>query len=171
MITTFLVNHASAVKVLFWVVLVALTALGWFAYRQRARRTLMTLAVISAVGVFALTMTPTGDGGNGTFCTVQFSVPFQGIDTLANVALLFPLTLFAALLTSRPVAVVAAASGLSAAIELVQALLPDIGRACDTNDWFMNTVGAVLAGLLSAGIIALGRRRPARPARPSGSTP
>jgi VanZ family protein len=171
-ITTFLVNHAIAVKVLFWVVLVALTALGWFAHRRQARKALVTLVVISAVGVLALTMTPAGDGGNGTFCTVQFSIPFQGIDTLANVALLFPLTLFAALLTRRPVWVVAAASGLSAAIELVQALLPNLGRACDTNDWFMNTVGAVLAGLLSAGIIAVNRRRrPTRQARPSGPTP
>ena len=171
MITTFLVNHASAVKVLFWVVLVAFTALGWWTHRRQARRMLVTLAVISAVGVLALTMTPAGDGGNGTFCTVQFSVPFQGIDTLANVALLFPVTLFAALLTSRPVRVVAAASGLSAAIELVQALLPDLGRACDTNDWFMNTVGAVLAGLLSAGIIAVDHRRRTRQAHPGGATP
>ena len=171
MITTFLVNHASAVKVLFWVVLVAFTALGWWTHRRQARRTLVTLAVISAVGVLALTMTPAGDGGNGTFCTVQFSVPFQGIDTLANVALLFPVTLFAALLTNRPVWIVAAASGLSAAIELVQALLPDLGRACDTNDWFMNTVGAVLAGLLGAGIIAVDRRQRTRQAHPDGSTP
>jgi hypothetical protein len=170
-ITTFLVNHASAVKVLFWVVLVALTALGWLAHRRQARRALVTLAAISALGAIVLTMTPAGDGGNGTFCTVQFSIPFQGIDTLANVALLFPLTLFAALLTNRPVSVVAAASGLSAVIELVQALLPDIGRACDTNDWFMNTVGAVLAGLLSAGIIAVDRRRLAQPTHPGGSTP
>ena len=171
MITTFLVNHAPAVRVLFWVVLVALTALGWLVHRLRARRALVTLAGISAVGVLALTMTPAGDGGNGVFCTVQFSVPFQGIDTLANVALLFPLTLFAALLTNRPVPVVAAASGLSAAIELVQALLPSLGRACDTNDWFMNTVGAVLAGLLSAGIITVDRRQRARQAHASGSTP
>jgi len=170
-IATFLVNHASAVKVLFWVVLVALTAVGWFAHRRQARRTLATLAVISAVGAIALTMTPAGDGGNGTFCTVQFSVPFQGIDTLANVALLFPVTLFTALLTSRPIWVVAAASGLSAAIELAQALLPALGRACDTNDWFMNTVGAVLAGLLSAAIVAVDRRRRTRQAHPGGSTP
>ncbi len=89
---------------------------------------------------------PDGNGGNGTFCTVQFSVPFRGIDTLANVALLFPVTLFAGLRTTRPVWAVAAASGFSAAVELLQALVPSLGRACDTNDWFMNTVGAVLAG-------------------------
>lgn len=162
-ITTFLVNHAAAVRVLFWVALIAFAALGWFVYRRGTRWLLATLTVVSVVGAVALTMTPDGTGGNGTFCTVQFSVPFRGIDTLANVALLFPVTLFAGLRTTRPVWAVAAASGFSAAVELLQALVPSLGRACDTDDWFMNTVGAVLAGLVALGIIAIDRRAPRGP--------
>lgn len=167
MITTFLVNHASAVRVLFWVVLVVFALIGFLAHRRGAKRTLVALTAVSLVAVAALTMTPAGDGGNGVFCTVQFSVPFQGIDTLANVALLFPATLFAGLRTGRPVAVLAAASGLSAAIELVQALLPALGRACDTDDWLMNTVGAVLGGVVAAGIVVVDRRGLSRAVRSS----
>lgn len=165
MITTFLVNHASAVRFLFWVVLAVLAVVGWLVHRFRARRALTVLSVLSVAGALALTLTPSGDGGNGTFCTVQFSVPFQGIDTLANVALLFPLTLFFALLSRRPAWVLLGASGLSALVELVQALLPDLGRACDTNDWFMNTVGAVLGALVAVAVTVVDRRlRPTKPA-------
>lgn len=167
MITTFLVNHAPAVRVAFWVAVIGFTVLGWFAHRHGARWLLVTLVGVGLVGALVLTMTPAGDGGNGVFCTVQFSVPFQGIDTLANVALLLPAALFAGLLTNRPLWVTAAASGLSAAVELVQALLPSLGRACDTNDWLMNTVGAVLAGVVAVGIIAVDRRTPRNAAHPT----
>ncbi|MFJ3385118.1 MULTISPECIES: VanZ family protein [unclassified Curtobacterium] len=175
MITTFLVNHATAVRVLFWVVVVVFALIGFVVHRLGARRVLVALTAVSLVAALALalTMTPAGEGGNGVVCTVQFSVPFRGIDTLANVALLFPVTLFAALLTGRPVAVLTAASGLSAAIELVQALLPALGRACDTNDWFMNSVGAVLGGVVAAGIVVVERDSAAapcgRPGRRSGA--
>nr|WP_228514096.1 VanZ family protein [Frondihabitans sp. VKM Ac-2883] len=158
-ITTFLVNHASAVRVLFWLALALLSVFGWLGHRFQARRALVALSVISLAGVLALTMTPSGDGGNGTFCTVQLSIPFQGIDTLANVALLFPSTLFLAVLMKRPARVVLAASAFSAVLELIQSLLPNLGRACDTNDWFMNTVGAVLAALVAAVIVFVDRRR------------
>lgn len=161
-ITTVLVNHAPLVRVLFWIALAVLTAMGWVVHRHHARKTLVTLGIVSLLGVVALTMTPSGEGSNGIFCTVQFSVPFEGIDTLANVALLFPLTLFVALLSRRPLRVLVAASGLSALIELVQAFLAALGRACDTNDWFMNTVGAVLGALIAAVILAMDRRQRTR---------
>jgi VanZ family protein len=41
------------------------------------------------------------------------------------------------------------------AIEALQALVPAIGRACDTNDWAMNTMGTLLAVLLAAATVAL----------------
>ncbi len=66
---------------------------------------------------------------------MQFSVPFQGIDTLANIALLLPLALFLSVATNRPLTVLAGTVALSVAIEVVQALAPALGRRCDTNDW------------------------------------
>jgi VanZ family protein len=70
-----------------------------------------------------------------------------------------PLALFASLRYRRPLAVLAAVSLLSVLIELVQAALPALGRACDTNDWLMNTVGAAVGALLAIGIIVGSRRR------------
>nr|WP_279589925.1 VanZ family protein [Frigoribacterium faeni] len=102
---------------------------------------------------------PDGARPGGVTCTVQFSVPFQGIDTLANVAMLLPLVLFLGTATSRPLAVLTGAVALSAVIEVVQALAPVLGRRCDTNDWFMNTVGAVLGAVIALVICALERRR------------
>ena len=64
-----------------------------------------------------------------------------------------------AVAVGRPVLVAAAVSGLSALIELVQASVPAIGRSCDTNDWFMNTIGAVLAAFLAALILRGEKRR------------
>jgi glycopeptide antibiotics resistance protein len=96
---------------------------------------------------------------------VQFALPTLGsVELLANVALFFPLVFFATLATRRPVLVLAAGTGLSAVIEAVQAALHDIGRSCDTNDWFMNTIGVVLGVLAAVATIALGNRRmPAAP--------
>ena len=158
MISTVLAEHASTVRVLFWFVVVLSAALGWSLHRSGRRRALLALAVVGLVGTLVLTVTPSG-GSATVACAVQISVPFRGIETLANVAMLLPSTLFAALAVRRPLRVLGAVSGLSALIELVQAVVPALGRACDTNDWFMNSVGAGLGALLAAGIIAVEARR------------
>ena len=60
--------------------------------------------------------------------------------------------------TSAVLAVVAAAV-TSAMVEAVQAVVPATGRVCDTNDWFMNTVGTVLGVLLAVGTLTVVRSR------------
>lgn len=158
MISTTLAEHASVVRALFWVAVAASAMLGWLLHRSGRQRALCVLAAVSLAGPLALTVSPSG-GRASAFCAVQISVPFQGIETLANVAMLLPLTLFAALWVRRPLVVFGAVSGLSAVIELLQAFVPALGRACDTNDWFMNTVGAAIGALLAVGIIAFEARR------------
>ncbi|QHC58885.1 VanZ family protein [Rathayibacter sp. VKM Ac-2760] len=158
MISTFLVEHAALVPPAFWIAVALVAVLALLLHRRRARRALLVLAALAFAGGIGLTMFPP-DGVSPVFCTVQFSVPFDGIDTLANVALLLPGTLLLGVALGRPLAVAAAVSGLSALIELVQATVPSIGRSCDTNDWFMNTIGAVLAALLGLVILRLGGRR------------
>ena len=66
------------------------------------------------------------------------------------------------LATRRPLLMLVAGSGLSVAIDVLQAVVPALGRACDTNDWMMNTTGCVAGGLLAGGTIALARVRAAR---------
>ena len=162
MISTLLAENPVLVRVLLAVAVVACTVLGRLLHRTCRSGALSVLATIGLLGTVALTLSPSS-GRATVFCTVQFSVPFQGLDTLANVAMMLPLTLFAALRLCRPLAVFAAVSGLSALIELFQALVPTLGRACDTNDWFMNTAGAALGALLAIAIISIEARCPERP--------
>lgn len=159
MISTFLVEHASLVPLGFWLAAVVALVLAWVLHRARARRTLLVLTGIAVVAPLVLTMAPDGARGGGVTCAVQFSVPFQGIEPLANIAMLLPLALFAGVATRHPLVVALGVSGLSALIEVVQALAPALGRACDTNDWSMNTVGAVIGAVGAALVLALDRRR------------
>ncbi|MBT2468157.1 VanZ family protein [Streptomyces sp. ISL-66] len=59
-----------------------------------------------------------------------------------NAALFVPLAFFACWATRRPLPVLAASFVLSGTIELVQALTPGMGRACDSADLAANGVGA-----------------------------
>ncbi|PTT15813.1 hypothetical protein DBR36_14160 [Microbacterium sp. HMWF026] len=68
---------------------------------------------------------------------------------LSNLLVSVPWLAFAVLVAVVIVGPVCA-SALSVAIEAVQALVPTIGRACDTGDWVTNTIGAVLGGVVAA---------------------
>lgn len=67
---------------------------------------------------------------------------------LLNIALFVPLSFFLTLLTRRPLPVLAGTVVLSGAIEIAQALVPGMGRACDSADLAANGLGA-LAGCLA----------------------
>lgn len=144
MITNFLLDHSALVPVAILLVALVCAVLGHlFAGRHRV---LWTLSGVALVPVVALTLVPTRHTIDEILCTVQFSLPTLGsVELLANVALFLPPVYFAALASRRPVTMFAAGSALSAVIEALQALVPAIGRACDTNDWLMNTIGALLA--------------------------
>ncbi|WP_284754875.1 VanZ family protein [Curtobacterium sp. ME-Dv--P-122a] len=159
MISTFLVEHAPLVRIGFWVAVAAATLLAWVLHRLRLRRVLLGLSAVALIAVLVLTLVPDGARPGGVTCTVQFSVPFQGIDTLANVAMLLPLVLFLGTATNRPLTILTGAVALSAVIEVVQALAPVLGRRCDTDDLAMNTVGAVLGAVIALVICAIDRRR------------
>ncbi|WP_423918829.1 VanZ family protein [Frigoribacterium sp. 2-23] len=159
MISTFLVEHAPLARFGFWVAVAVATLLAWVLHRLRLRRVLFGLSAVALIAVLVLTLLPDGARPGGVSCTVQVSVPFQGIETLANVAMLLPLVLFLGTATNRPLTVLTGAVVLSAVIEVLQALAPVLGRRCDTNDWFMNTIGAVLAAVIALVICASERRR------------
>jgi VanZ family protein len=157
LITNFLLDHPALVPVAMLLVALAAVAVGYLVLRNR--RITWTLVVLSVLPVLALTLVPAGVRMDEFLCTVQFALPAPGsVELLANVALFFPPVFFATLATRRPLLVLAAGSGLSAAIEAVQALVSGIGRACDTNDWLMNTIGSVIGVLLAYGTITLANR-------------
>ncbi len=160
MITDFLLDHSAlAASVLALVAVVGVGA-GYLLLRTRryGHRILWVLALLFLVPVVALTLVPTS-GRAYEVCAIQFYLPtFGTVELWANVALFFPPVFFASLATRRPLPMLAAGAALSALIEAIQALVPAIGRACDTNDWAMNTAGTAVAVLLAAATIALADR-------------
>ncbi|MEH3054765.1 MAG: VanZ family protein [Patulibacter minatonensis] len=158
MITDLLLRHAALVPVLLAAVALASAAFG-LALADRGRRPLAVVLGLSVAGMLLLTLWPASTGRGVSSCAVQFSVPaFGSVELLANIALFIPIGCFASLLTGHPLASLVAASLASVAVEGLQAALPAIGRACDTNDWAMNTAGAAL-GVAIAGVARLARRR------------
>lgn len=151
MVATFLVEHAWAVPLVFLALVAGIVPLGMILLRtgRGGRHVTRGLGLLALLVVVPLTLLPEGEPSQ-IFCTVQFAWPsLRGVETLANITLLLPATFFLTLLLRRPVLVAAAASAGSALIELVQAILPVIGRACDTTDWEMNTIGAALGAVLA----------------------
>ncbi|SDF17938.1 VanZ like family protein [Blastococcus aurantiacus] len=174
MITDFLLDHSALVPGALGLAALVCALVGHAVLRvaRPGSPVIPALAVVAAVGVLVLTMPPTGRGASIRGCTVQFAWPGPGsVELLANVALLMPVVVFATLATRRPWAVLGAGSGASAAIEAVQALVPAIGRACDTNDWAMNTLGVVVATGIAGATLALADRAAARRGDGTARTP
>ena len=164
MITNVLLEHSALVPVALLLVAAACVGVGWLTVR--APRIRWALVALSLLPVLVLTLVPTSRRMDGVGCVIQFALPSPGsVELLANVALFVPPVFFAVLATRRPLPVVAAGVVLSAAIEAAQAVAPIIGRACDTNDWAMNTVGTVAAALLGAATLALTDRAKDRAGR------
>jgi hypothetical protein len=140
--------------------LIAVIVIGPFAgvWLTRHPRATVTLLVVAIVGVVALTLYPGGTPGPSVACTV--GLPYlapTAVESIANILMFVPVAFFAALRYQRPVLAVLGATAFSALIEVVQALVLGIGRACDTSDWITNTIGAVIGGGLAT--VALARRR------------
>ncbi|MCZ2829376.1 VanZ family protein [Modestobacter sp. VKM Ac-2986] len=162
MITNTLLDHAALVPAALLLVCLGSALLGHALLRARRARTLLGAVLgLSVLPVLALTLVPAArPAGEGAGCTVQFALPTPGsVELLANVALFVPPDVLATLLTRRPLLVLLVAAGVSAAIETLQALLPALARACDTNDWAMDTAGATIGVLLATGVLALSRPR------------
>jgi glycopeptide antibiotics resistance protein len=156
MITNFLLDHPVLMPVTMALIAIVCVVVGYMLVH--ARRALWTLAGLSLLPVAALTFLP-ALGRSFVFCVVQFSMPtWRSVELLANVALFFPPVFFATLATRKPLLVLTAGTALSATIEVIQGLIPAIGRSCDTNDWAMNTAGAAIATLLATTTIAITNR-------------
>lgn len=153
MITDFLLEHRWLMPaVLAVLVLGGPPVAAWLAGR---RRLLWSLTGLSLLPVAALTLTPVDRELYGT-CEIAWMLPTPArVELFANLVLFVAPVLLAGVATRRPIAVLVAASALSAVIEGVQALAPAIGRSCDTTDWLSNTIGAMIGAALAA--IALRR--------------
>ena len=165
MITNLLLEHPWLCPSL----LAAMVALGplvgpWLLDRPAAA---WGLAGLSLAPVAALTLTPVGVLTNRG-CTLQWALPtFGRVELLANVVLFVAPVFLTAIALRRPLVALALGSGLSAALEAVQAFLP--GRACDTNDWLNNSIGAGIGAGLAFIVLRAAHVRRGREGR--GSSP
>lgn len=164
-ISTFLVAHP-------WLTTVALVAclvggpLVAVALLHR-RRAALLLGVAAVVPVVVLTLTPASAGPTGIACAAEWSLPTLGrVELVANVVLFIPPTLLLAVAVRRPWLVVLIASAGSALVETAQALLTVLHRACSTNDWATNTLGALVGATIAAAVLYATRGQ--APATPSG---
>ncbi|MEI4273704.1 VanZ family protein [Klenkia sp. LSe6-5] len=136
------------------------------------RRVALFLAGLSLLPVVALTLVPSGREAFQV-CAVQWAAPSWGRSgDLSNLALFVAPALLATVVWRRPLLVLLAGTVLSALVELTQALLPGLGRVCDTNDWLYNTAGSALGvGLAVLGLTVSGRLRGRSGTASRSSTP
>ena len=140
MLTDVLIEHRWMSPTALGVLIVLGPLVGaWLA----PRRTMSWILVgASLVPVALLTLVPV-DRELFADCTVQWYLPTPGrVELMANVVLFVGPALLAGVATGRPGLVLVCLSGLSAALEALQALVTGLGRSCDTTDWSSNTIGA-----------------------------
>lgn len=156
MITDFLLLHPVRV----WIALAIIAAVclgvgGWvLRHPRRGRELAWAVSGLALLPILALTLMPVTRELYAV-CVVQFELPtsLRVGDVLANLVLFVPVAWFATLASRRPVVILLLGSLVSAALEAVQAAIPAIGRSCDTNDWFNNTIGVAI-GVLAAWAVA-----------------
>jgi hypothetical protein len=136
-----------------------LIVLGPFvgAWLVRRSRLAWLLCAGALVPVALLTLVPV-DRELFARCTVQWALPTPGrVELMANVVLFVGPALLAGVASRRPLVVLVVLSGLSGALEALQALVPGLGRSCDTTDWSSNTIGAATGAVLAAAALSLAR--------------
>jgi hypothetical protein len=151
-----------------WLVLTGMAIpIAVSAVRRRADPLAPRLASLSLPAGFALvlaaTLSPTphtlgGLGACGTHLTTTGGL--TSIQGLLNVVLFVPAAGLLTLASGRPGDGIAAGIGLSASVEAVQALVPQLGRSCQLHDLIANTFGAFVGVALVAGLQALIRSKP-----------
>ncbi|MBH1933762.1 VanZ family protein [Streptomyces sp. AV19] len=108
----------------------------------------------------SLTLLFTGGGGASGQCVINkdLAEPFATEQGVLNAALFVPIGLFGVLAARAVVPVLVGGVLLSAATELLQALVPGIGRDCDSSDLEMNSMGVVAGVVVAWTLILLVRR-------------
>ncbi len=159
MLTDFLIDHQ-------WIaptVLVLLMVLGPLIGSRLVDRPQMSwwLASASLVPVIVLTFVPQN---RRLYSRCEISLGWywptpSRVELMANLVLFVAPVLLVAVATRRPLLALAAGTGLSAVIEVVQAVVTPLGRSCDSNDWITNTMGAVIGAALGWIALRLAQRR------------
>ncbi|MBP2472701.1 hypothetical protein JOF53_001573 [Crossiella equi] len=166
-IAAFLRDQPAALPVFAVLVLVA-GLVGWLVGRGgRGRGWAVVLLGVSGALVVATALTPSR-GGGGAFGVCRVAVPGpEPVLTTSGVlglALFVPVCLVAVLVFRRVWLTLAAGAVAAVAVEVGHALVPALGKACDTDHLLVHLLG-VLVGTVLGGV-ATGFRRAAPPRFP-----
>ncbi|WP_190138927.1 VanZ family protein [Streptomyces longispororuber] len=108
-----------------------------------------------------------GAGGSSTTCVLNkdLAEPFKTEQGLLNAGMFAPLGFFGLLASRRVLATAAWVVAAPVAIEVGQAVLPWVGRNCDSSDAEMNILGGVSGALVAwlGTYIAKARLQPVQP--------
>ncbi|MFC6157956.1 VanZ family protein [Kribbella jiaozuonensis] len=149
-----------------WLVLTGMTLPIALSALRRPGDLLPRLAAFCMPAAFALiiaaTLSPTPHrlsqiGECGTHLTTTGGL--TSLQGLLNILLFVPAAGMLTLASGRPGDGIAAGVGMSAAVEAVQALIPQLGRSCQLHDLIANSIGAVCGVSLAAGLQSLTRSR------------
>jgi hypothetical protein len=128
-----------------------------------------SFAGLSLVPVVLLTLAPV-DRDVFERCAMQWALPTPGrVELMANVVLFVTPVMLTGVALRRPGLAALLGCGLSASLELMQAMVPAIGRSCDTNDWLSNSVGSGIGAAIAWWGLRWARSHPSQPVV-SGST-
>lgn len=154
----FLVEHPWITDAAFGLlILLGPFVAAWLVPRPRIAR---VLAAVAVGPLLALTLLPVDRVAEhrcaiGSWSLAGFSQP----EPAANILLLAVPVLLLGVATRRPLAALVAGCAASAAIEIIQALIPSIGRSCTASDWLWNAIGASLGAILAVAALRLAGRR------------
>ncbi|MEU4196694.1 VanZ family protein [Kribbella sp. NPDC026611] len=149
-----------------WLVLTGMTLPIAISSLRRPGALVPRLAAFCGPAAFALviaaTLSPTAHrlgqvGQCGTHLTTTGGL--TSLQGLLNVLLFVPAASMLTLASGRPGDGIAAGIGMSAAVEAVQALIPQLGRSCQLHDLIANSVGAFCGVGVAAGLQSLTRTR------------
>lgn len=147
-----------------WLVLTGMTLPIAISSLRRPGDLIPRLAAFCMPAAFALvlaaTLSPTAHrlgqiGQCGTHLTTTGGL--TSLQGLLNVLLFVPAAGMLALASGRPGDGVAAGVGMSAAVEAVQALIPQLGRSCQLHDLIANSLGVFCGVGIVAGLQTLSR--------------
>jgi glycopeptide antibiotics resistance protein len=146
-------------------VLLGAVAVGPFigAALLRHRRVLTGLMVATLAGALLLTLYPERAPTVEMGCAVEWPyLSATSVETLANVLLFVPVGLLVGVRLRHPLIGFGVGVLLSALIEGLQAVVLEIGRACDTGDLVTNTAGAAIGALLAFAALRMPHQRDPR---------
>jgi hypothetical protein len=140
-----------------WVVLTGMAVPIAVSSIRRPREVVPRIASLLLPAAFALilaaTLSPTAHRFPAS-CGTHLSTTggLTSVQGLLNVLLFIPIAALLTLASRRPTDAIAAGIGMSAAVEAVQALIPQLGRSCQLHDLVANTLGAFVGVGLAVGI-------------------